>query len=79
VQLNYRLLVPMLLTNLAKTTNSMTFRVSATPAWPVTIQRSTNCLSWSNIFTTGTLSGTFTFLDTNLPSARHFYRSLQVP
>ena len=34
---------------------------------------------WSNIFTTGTLSGTFTFLDTNLPSARHFYRSLQVP
>jgi len=78
-QLNYRLLVPNVLTNLAKTSNSMTFKVTATPSWPVTIQRSTNCVAWTNVFTTGTVSGTFTFLDTNLPFGRHFYRSLQTP
>jgi hypothetical protein len=77
--LNYRLLQPMVLTNLAKTSNSMTFLVKATPAWPVTVQRSTNCLSWTNVFTTGSVSGSFTFLDTNIPSERRFYRSLQTP
>ncbi|HEU0008496.1 MAG TPA: immunoglobulin domain-containing protein [Verrucomicrobiae bacterium] len=78
-RLNYRLLVPMVLTNLAKTSNSMAFLVKATPSWPVTIQHSTNCVSWTNVFTTGTVSGTFTFQDTNLPFGRHFYRSMQSP
>jgi hypothetical protein len=78
-RLNYRLLVPMVLTNLAKTSNSLTFLVKATPSWPVTIQRSTNCVSWTNVVTTGTVSGTFTFLDTNLPFGRRFYRSMQAP
>ncbi len=78
-KLNYRLLVPIVITNLAKTTNSMTFSVTATPSWPATIQRSTNCFSWTNVFTTGTVSGAFTFLDTNLPFGRLFYRALQTP
>jgi len=78
-QLNYRLLVPMLITNLAKASNSMTFLVKATPSWPVSLQRSTNCLSWTNVFTTNTVSGTFTFLDTNMPPGRRFYRAMQVP
>ena len=78
-KLNYRLLVPIVITNLAKTTNSMTFHVTATPSWPVTIQRSTNCFSWTNVLTTGTVSGAFTFLDTNLPFGRLFYRALQTP
>jgi hypothetical protein len=79
VHLNYRLLQPIVLTNLAKTSNSMTFLVTATPSWPVTIQRSTNCIAWTNVFTTGTVSGVFTFLDTNLPFGRHFYRAKQTP
>ncbi len=78
-RLNYRLLVPMVLTNLAKTSNSMTFLVTATPSWPVTIQRSTNCVSWTNVFTTGTVSGAFTFLEPNLAHERRFYRSMQAP
>src|SRR4030095_10460188 len=51
VQLNYRLLVPMMLTNLSSTTNSITFQFNVTPSWPFTILRSTNCLDWLTLFT----------------------------
>ncbi|MEY2409470.1 MAG: hypothetical protein QOF48_2140 [Verrucomicrobiota bacterium] len=78
-KLNYRLLVPMMLTNLASTTNSLTFRLNATPAWPFNVQRSTNCLNWSNILNGTSSSGIYIFTDTNLPPGRRFYRSMQQP
>ena len=79
VKLNYRLLVSMMLTNLASTTNSLTFRLNATPSWPFSVQRSTNCLSWTNFLISTTASGLYLFTDTNLPPGRRFYRALQAP
>src|SRR6185436_7765706 len=78
-RLNYRLLVPMMLTNLASTTNSLTFRLNATPAWPFSVQRSTNFVDWTNIINGTSVSGLFIFTDTNLPPGRRFYRSSQKP
>lgn len=79
VKLNYRLLIPMTLTNVSKTSTSMTFKVTATPSYPFTVQGTTNMLSWTNLFTTNTSSGTYTYKDTNLPPASRSYRTMQVP
>ena len=79
VKLNYRLLVSMMLTNLASTTNSLTFSLNATPSWPFSVQRSTNCFTWTNFLTSTTASGLYLFTDTNLPPGRRFYRALQAP
>jgi len=79
VKLNYRLLVQMMLTNLSSTTNSLTFQLNATPAWPFTVQRSTNFIDWSNFLTATSASGIYLFTDTNLPPNRRFYRSMQTP
>jgi hypothetical protein len=78
-KLNYRLLVPLMLTNLASTTNSLTFRLNATPSWPFNVQRSTNFIDWTNFLTGTAASGLFLFTDTNLPPGRRFYRSMQQP
>lgn len=79
VKLNYRLMVPMLLTNLASTTNSLTFGVNVTPLWPYNIQRSTNCSDWSTLLTGTSAVSAVMFTDTNLPPPRRFYRTMQVP
>lgn len=79
VKLNYRLLVPMMLTNLASTTNSLTFQFNPTPAWPFQVQRSTNCFHWTNFLAGTSALGSFIFTDTNLPPGRLFYRSMQTP
>jgi hypothetical protein len=77
VRLNYKLLVPLLISNAAMT-NSFAFRVTATPSYPFTIQRSSNLQSWSSILTTSSVSGSYNYLDTNAVS-RRFYRALQTP
>ena len=79
VKLNYRLLIPMTLTNVAKTSTSMTFKVTVTPSYPFTVQGTTNLLSWTNLFTTNTSSGTYNFKDTNFPPTWRSYRTMQVP
>lgn len=79
VKLNYRLLVPLMLTNLASTTNSLTFQLNTTPQWPFIVQRSTNFITWSNFLTGTSASGIYLFTDTNLPPGRRFYRSMQTP
>jgi hypothetical protein len=79
VKLNYRLLVSMMLTNLSSTTNSMTFQLNATPSWPFAVQRSTNCVAWTNFLVSTSTTGLYLFTDTNLPPGRRFYRSFQTP
>jgi hypothetical protein len=77
VRLNYKLLVPMVISE-AALTNSFRFRVTATPNLPFTIQRSPNLGSWTSILTTNSASGIYDYLDTN-SALRRFYRVMQVP
>jgi hypothetical protein len=77
VRLNYKLLVPMIISN-ASVTNSFRFRVTATPALPFTIQRSANLGPWTSVLTTNTASGTYDYLDTN-SALRRLYRIMQLP
>lgn len=77
VQLNYKLLVPMMISN-AALTNSFRFRVTATPFLPFTIQRSSNLNTWSTALITNTASGIYDYLDTNSALIR-FYRVMQSP
>ena len=79
VKLNYRLLIPMTLTNVSKTSTSLTFKVTVTPSYPFTVQGTTNMLSWTNLFTTNTSSGIYTYKDTNFPPTSRSYRTMQVP
>ena len=79
VKLNYRLLIPMTLTNVSKNSTSMTFKVTSTPSYPFTVQGTTNMLSWTNLFTTNTSSGSYTYKDTNFPPNWRSYRTMQVP
>jgi hypothetical protein len=77
VQLNYKLLVPMMISD-AALTNSFRFRVTATPFLPFTIQRSSNLNTWSTALITNTASGIYDYLDTNSALIR-FYRVMQIP
>jgi hypothetical protein len=77
VNLNYKLLVPMIISDTALT-NSFRFRVTATPALPFTIQRSANLGPWTPVLTTNSASGIYDYLDTN-SALRRFYRVMQVP
>ena len=80
VNLNYRLLIPMVLSRAALTNHTFRFRVEATPSYPFTVQVSTNLVGWSNVLSTSSVSGTFTFFESNAPSApQHFYRTRQTP
>jgi hypothetical protein len=77
VRLNYKLLVPLVISNAAMT-NSFAFRVTSTPSYPFTLQRSSNLQSWTSILTTSSVSGSFNYLDTN-SAIRRFYRVMQTP
>lgn len=77
VRLNYKLLLPMVISNTSMT-NSLRFRVTATPTLPFTIQRSSNLSTWTSILTTNTASGIFDYRDTNT-TVRRFYRIMQIP
>jgi hypothetical protein len=77
VRLNYKLLVPLVISN-AAATNSFRFRVTATPALPFIIQRSANLGPWTSVLTTNSASGIYDYLDTN-SAVRRFYRVMQVP
>jgi hypothetical protein len=77
VRLNYKLLVPMVISN-ASVTNSFRFRVTATPTLPFTIQRSANLGPWTSVLTTNSASGTYDYLDTN-SALRRLYRVMQLP
>jgi hypothetical protein len=81
VHLNYRLLVPLVLSRPAKTnSSSFQFRVTATPGYNFTVQRSSNCVTWTAALTTNSLTGVYDFRDTNAPnSGRRFYRAAQNP
>jgi len=79
VHLNYRLLIPMILSQPAKT-NSFRFRVSATPSVDFTIQRSSDLRNWMSLLTTNSPSGVFDFLDeTTWTWGSLFYRTTQAP
>ncbi len=79
VHLNYRLLIPMVLSHPAKT-NSFHFRVSATPSVDFTIERSTDLQNWRSLLTTNSASGVFDFLDkTTWTWGSLFYRTTQTP
>jgi len=79
VHLNYRLLIPMVLSHPGRT-NSFRFRVSATPSVDFTIQRSSDLQNWISLLTTNSASGVFDFLDeTTWTWERLFYRTTQAP
>ena len=78
--LNYRLLVPMTLTDIVKTNDTICgFRVNVTPAYPFTIQRCAGFSSWTTMLTTNTGSGHYDYYDTNAVVQKRFYRALQTP
>jgi hypothetical protein len=78
--LNYRLLIPMTLTQLAKTNETTCrFRVTATPAYPFTIERCVGFSSWAFVLTTNRPNGIFNYLDTNAGIQKKFYRAVQTP
>src|SRR6185503_1944472 len=77
VQLDYTLLVPLVISNGALT-NSFRFRITATPFLPFTIQRSANLNTWSTALITNTSTGIYDYLDTNSALIR-FYRVMQIP
>jgi hypothetical protein len=78
--LNYRLLVPLSLTNIVKTNDTICgFRVVATPSYPFTIQRCAGLSSWTTMLTTNSGSGTYDYYDTNAVVQKRFYRALQTP
>jgi hypothetical protein len=81
LRLNYRLLVPLRLSNVAKVNNACRFRVIGTPSAPFSIQQSSNLVHWVTLLTTNSNSGTFLFMDTNVAafSGRVFYRAMQIP
>lgn len=79
--LNYRLLVPMTLSRVLKTNDTdCRLRVTATPSYPLTIQRCSGFQTWANVITiTNPGSGTYDYRDTNATIIRRFYRAIQTP
>ena len=78
--MNYRLLIPITITQMAKLNpNTYRFRVTATPSYPVSVERSGAMLTWLNLFTTNAPTGTFIFQDQNAIGIKRFYRALQTP
>ena len=79
-QLNYRLLIPMTLTETTKTNDTLcTFKVTATPSYPFTIQRCVGLSGWTTVLTTNRPNGIFDYSDTNATVEKRFYRALQTP
>jgi hypothetical protein len=79
-QLNYRLLVPMTLTDMTKTNDiACSVRVTATPSYPFTIQRCSGFQVWTPVLTTNSATGEYNYSDTNATPVRRFYRAIQTP
>jgi hypothetical protein len=57
------------------------FRVATTPAWPFTVQRTTNFINWTTVMTTNSTSNPVTVTDpmTITPGKRFNYRIRQTP
>jgi enamine deaminase RidA (YjgF/YER057c/UK114 family) len=80
VNLNYRLLVPMVISRVAGTNETFRFRLTATPNFPFTIQRSQDLINWTNVLTTNTSTGNFTFFESNITArVQRFFRAVQTP
>lgn len=79
VKLNYRLFLPTVLTSYVKTSNSLGFRFTATPSYPITVQSTSNFTDWTAHLTTNSPSGSYRFTQTNPPPFHRFYRTTQVP
>jgi hypothetical protein len=80
VKLNYALLLPVVLSDVTFTATSTSFKVTSTPGFPITVERSANYLNWTALFTTNSLTGTNYFTDTSPPTTGgRFYRVLQSP
>ena len=79
-RLNYRLLVPITLTRILKTNDTLcTFRVTATRSYPFTIQRCNGLTTWLNVLTTNSPTDTFDYRDTNAVALKRYYRVTQTP
>jgi hypothetical protein len=78
-KLNYRLLVPMTLQSLARTNQALRFQFNVTPSWPYTVQRSSNLLHWTPVYTGTSAVNPVLFTDTNPPPGGFLYRSVQSP
>lgn len=82
VKLNYRLVVPLTITNVVTTTNNngrIVFKVNSTPNLLTKVQASTNLSStnWTSLLTNTPVSGTFNFTNTNtLALPKRFYRAI---
>jgi hypothetical protein len=81
VQLNYVLLVPVVLMDWARPLpTEYQFLVTATPSYPLSIEESSDLTDWTWMMTTQAVSGIYDFRDTNAPnSADRYYRAYQVP
>jgi hypothetical protein len=78
--LNYRLLVPIVISGFTKpNATTVRFRVTATPSYPVSIQRSGGMLTWATVFTTNVDTNTFIYRETNATPVKRYYRAVQVP
>jgi hypothetical protein len=80
VYLNYRLLVPMVLSQMALNEQVARFNITATPSYPFTVQVSTNLANWNRLVVTSTPSGKMTIYESNVPTGKkRFYRARQNP
>ena len=81
VQLNHVLLVSQVLTNWVRPIiPEYEFRVMATPAYPLSIEESSDLTDWQWMMTTQTVSGVYDFRDGNAPSSvDRYYRAYQIP
>lgn len=78
--LNYRLLVPLILSRVSKTNDTdCRLSVTATPSYPFTIQRCSGFQTWANVVTTNSPLGFYEYRDTNATIVRRFYRAIQTP
>jgi len=78
--LNYRMLIPMTMTNIVKTNDAICgFRVIATPSYPFTIERCAGFSIWTPMLTTNRPNGIFDYMDTNAVVEKGFYRTKQTP
>jgi hypothetical protein len=81
-QLNYRLLIPITLTQVVKTNETTCrFRITATPSYPFTIERCVGLSTWgwAPVLTTNRPNGVYNYVDTNATVQKRFYRVIQTP
>ena len=81
IQLNYRLVLPLVLTSLGYSSSNnngrVIFKVTGTPGLPATVQSasSLSAPTWTSLFTNTMANGSFTYTNTNaLTFPNRFYR-----